>query len=485
MILSAYAQASPLPRRLQIWVGLFDVEAPAQPSFWIDGQPVQPIDPKPMQPIRDLVERSPGKPLNHRGVYSFELAVAGRPCRLRIVAGDCERWLTVASLPEQLPQSMDDSFKLLLCSCYFQPEDGGGLLGEIAKQMPTPDLSLMAGDQVYLDLPLFEDLPEHDPQLTRRIGDKYRRNWASASLGVPGLEPVLGLAPVVCLPDDHEYWNNYPFAQKQLPGTWNAARRARWETAARNLYQDYQRPEGSEGALRIDIAPLKFLFLDTRSSRSDDFDALMAAPAMQALQRWLDDLLAARRDGEPAVGVLASGQALFIEPPTKESEKRTVDAELGNYAHFAIIRSAIETLADHGIPLLYITGDVHWGRVASGTDLSSGRTLLHEVICSPSRLIRTPFADQAKSAFDGLKGIFGKRDDWPRHSKPPAPPARFGSARRFQLDGLHGQRGDQLALLSFSRRGNGVELETRYYPIHGDKAVARSQSAGRIALRSY
>ncbi len=135
--------------------------------------------------------------------------------------------------------------------------------------------------------------------------------------------------------------------------------------------------------------------------------------------------------------------------------------------------------------MLYITGDVHWGRVASGTDLSSGRALLHEVICSPSRLIRTPFIDSAKSAFDGLKGIFTDRGDWPRHGKPPKPPDRFGTARRFQLNQVHGQRGDQVALLSFARSGSGVELETRYYPIHGDKAVARSQSAGRLALRSY
>ncbi|MDP3293512.1 MAG: alkaline phosphatase D family protein [Nevskia sp.] len=264
MILTAYPQATDT-RTIQLWVGVFGAEQPPGLVFTLDGIEVQPEVAAALGTIRDLAGTSAAQPINHRGVFRFRNLVPAAPYRIVIRAA------------------------------------GTPPLELLVRTLPEPDLTLLAGDQVYCDLPLSEDLPEHDPKLSRRLGDKYRRNWASASLGVPGLEAVLRRAPVVCLPDDHEYWNNYPFPQKQLPGTWTAERRARWETASRNLYQDYQRPEGSEGAVRIDIAPLKFRFLDTRSSRAADFETLMAAPALPALQGWLDDLLAVHRQREVGV----------------------------------------------------------------------------------------------------------------------------------------------------------------------------------------
>lgn len=205
MILTAYPQATDT-RTIQLWVGVFGAEQPPGLVFTLDGIEVQPEVAAALGTIRDLAGTSAAQPINHRGVFRFRNLAPAAPYRIVIrAAGTPPLELLVRTLPEVLPRSLDGSFKLLLCSCYYQPEDGGGLLGSIVSQLPQPDLNLLAGDQVYCDLPLFEDLPEHDPKLRRRLGDKYRRNWASASLGVPGLETVLRRAPVVCLPDDHEY----------------------------------------------------------------------------------------------------------------------------------------------------------------------------------------------------------------------------------------------------------------------------------------
>lgn len=484
MRLAAYAQAAP-PGVIQLWVGLFDVEQPPAPAFAIDGQAAVPLGAPALSPIRDRCTGPHGQPLNHRGVFRFAVPQPGRPYRVQVSAGALQHEFVTPALPAAVPQSLDGSFNILLCSCYFQPEDASGLLGTIVSQIQRqPQLTLMLGDQVYLDLPLFEDLPETEPALSQRLGEKYRRNWASSALGIAGLSPVLARAPVACLPDDHEFWNNYPFEQKQLPNTWRDAVRQRWADAALALYEDYQLT-CTNGAQRIDVEPLKLLLVDTRCRRDDKFTRLMRDEALAAVEQWVADLLAARAAEQPAIGLLASGQALFIDAPERESDKRNVDAELANYEQFRTLYRAIERLADAGVPVLYITGDVHWGRVASGTDLRSGRTLLYEVICSPSRLIRVPFADSARESWGGVRGIFGKPPPWPRHSEPNEVPERFGDNRRFGLRNLFKQRGDQVAVLSFSRTGGGVDCQVTYYAIHPDKAIAKSQSTERFPLRAF
>jgi hypothetical protein len=79
------------------------------------------------------------------------------------------------------------------------------------------------------------------------------------------------------------------------------------------------------------------LFVDMRCRRDDQFQRLMIPEAAAALTQWADDLIAARAANQPAIGVLASSQALFIDPPQDELRKRTVDAEMGNHAQFDLV----------------------------------------------------------------------------------------------------------------------------------------------------
>ncbi len=486
MILSVYAQAVE-SETIQLWVGMFGTEAPPTPQFVIDRTPAQPLVATAMTPIRDQQVGASGKALNHRGIFRFSVAEAGLPHLVEVQAGDVHREIATSTLPKELPQALSGSFNVLLCSCYFQPEDTSGLLGTIVSQIQLkPHLTVMAGDQVYLDLPLLEDLPEKEPALSKVLGDKYLRNWASSSLRIPGLEPVLTRAPVVNVPDDHEFWNNFPFPQKQLPNTWDQTIRDRWQRAAQSLYEDYQLATNptQAGAIRLDVDPLKMLFLDMRCTRDNEFKTLMNPMAAAALTTWVNDLRQDKADGLPAVGLLSSGQALFIDPPVDNGKKRDVDAEMGNYDQFSIIEKALTDLADDGIPVVYLTGDVHWGRIASADDqLRRNRKCLYEVICSPSRLIRVPFLDSAKESVNVVKGIFGKKDSWPRHSDPEQPPKYFGSTRRFKLAGECEQRGDHVAVISFTRAGTGVDFQVSFFGIHQDKSTAKSRTAGPYQLR--
>jgi len=487
MLLTGYVQASE-PGIVQLWVGIFDVAVPPALKVLIDRGPADPIEKPQYFPIRDFSVDAAGQPVNHQCVLRFKVTDESRPRQIRLEAGGEMFEFASTSLPQEVPTLLDGSFNILLSSCYSQPDDTDGRLGTIISQIKVQaHLTVLAGDQVYLDLPLTQRVPAQNPDRARLLADKYYRNWLSGALRTPGLQSVLERAPVVCIPDDHEFWNNYPFAQKQLPDTWTDASRQLLGETARALYEDYQiggAPGGAGGAIRLDVEPLKMLFVDMRCDRDDTFKALMGPKAIAAMSAWEKDLLDAQAAGKPVVGLLASGQALLIDPPASNWRKKTFDAEMPNYAQFDILQATIGRLADSGVPVVYMTGDVHWGRVASGFDLQT-RTVLYEVISSPSRLIRTPFLDTAKEAVNSIKGIFGDKGEWPRHADPDPVPDRFGINHRFALKQEYGQRGDQVAMLSFTRVGSGVDMQVTYYGITGDKELSQSTSTTRFPLRAH
>ena len=83
MILSVYAQAAE-PRIIQLWVGLFGIDEPSPLTFRIDGNDVTPLGSPVISPIRDRVTGPNGQPLNHRGVFRFEVLEVGRTYRIEI-----------------------------------------------------------------------------------------------------------------------------------------------------------------------------------------------------------------------------------------------------------------------------------------------------------------------------------------------------------------------------------------------------------------
>lgn len=488
-MLTAYVQAAPA-ESIRIWIGMFGAEHPQPPTLEVNGspRPHQVVDA--LRPIRDSITGPGGQPVNHRAIIQLSGLEPATPYRVTIVWGHQRYTLSTTTLPKALPHKLEGTFNVLLCSCYSQPEDAAGLLGDVVSQiMLRPHLTLMLGDQIYGDLPLSENFPDDDAGVARKIGMKYFRNWTSSQLATGGLEPVLTRAPVMCVADDHEYWNNYPFTQTQLPKTWTSAGRKQWRKVAEALYEDYELAGSAGGAQRLDIDPLKILVVDMRSRRDDKFEQLVPPQTLTDMKTWAEDLIQAKRDGTPAFGLIASGQALF-STPADESRRTTMDAELGNYAQFENdIMPVLESLSDEGIPVVYVTGDVHWGRVSQRRDRFTHRPMLYEVIASPSRMIRTPFVDAAKEARARVGGMFGKPDPWPRHSEAPPVPDPWGKRRNFRLEcdvksrRGHMQRGDHVAVMSFAKAAGGVDFTVSFYAITEDKTLAASESTHPFELR--
>lgn len=475
-MLAAYAQAAPSDT-LQLWIGIFGIPAPAQPAVAIDAPNPDIAVIGPLRPIRDGMTDVHGNDLNHRTIVRITGLAPGQPYRLVVsLAGEKPVPLDLRTLPQQLPQKLDGWFNILLCSCYSQPEDAAGRLGKVVQnKMARPDLTLMLGDQIYGDLPLTEDLPGDPVGIARKLGTKYLRNWASRDLESGGLAAVLARAPVLCVADDHEYWNNYPFSQAQLPLTYTEDGRQAWARAARELYEDYQLATAAGSAQRLTIGALEILSVDMRSDRDDSYQTLMNPATALALKGWGDALKASRALGKPCFGLLSSGQALFVKPKPYAMRKIT-DAEMGNYQQFNdLVVPLLEELAEAGIPVLYVTGDVHWGRISQATDVRNDQPMIFEVICSPSRLIRSP-GDSLKELKAGAAGLFGQRPSWPRHSEAEPVPDKLGDSTRFQLrcnlktQQGYGRQGDQVAMLSLCNAGGGIDFKVTYHAVADDGA---------------
>jgi hypothetical protein len=208
------------------------------------------------------------------------------------------------------------------------------------------------------------------------------------------------------------------------------------------------------------------------------------------VRAWAQALHEARAAGRPAFGLLASGQALFMRA-ADERRRTGEDAEMANYAQFcAEWVPLLERLSDAGIPVVYVTGDVHWSRVAEAEDVRTGEVAVVEVIVSPSRLIRVPGLDTAREAANRLKGWFGGAEPWPRHSPPEPLPERLRELGRLRLqcDVVHkrhyAQPGDRIAVLSLWRAGTGIEFSVTYFAVTDDPALAQPETTPVYALHN-
>jgi hypothetical protein len=180
--------------------------------------------------------------------------------------------------------------------------------------------------------------------------------------------------------------------------------------------------------------------------------------------------------------VLVTGQSLFVEPAGKLKGK-VADFELPDYpADYQFIVGQVERVSAAGLPVLCLTGDVHWGRLLrAGSAL--GQADVFEVISSPTSLVASVGADQLKQLLDKIKGLFGSRDKWPRHPDPDQPPGRFGTTGAYTPEvlkvsepaALRGKptamRGNMAVMLRFQRAGKGLDVEVQYYPLHTDDRV--------------
>lgn len=405
------------------------------------------------------------------GVYEFDRLRPDTPYTVTVQTEEGEAEVVVRTLPAEVPRKLDQWFNVLLVSCFHQTEDPTGLAGELAAELKKRfrlHMTLLLGDQVYLDLPTLQDFPDNLQWLAEKFEQDYVRNWR----GPRGFPSILSAAPSISIPDDHEYWNNFPHKSPFIGNTHTGKGRDRWRKAAKRMYESFQLPgpERLGASVILDVPPLSFFMADTRTRRDSNRQHSLSPGALQQLHNWVTRL---ERSG--LFGVFVSGQSVFAEAAGGVGGA-VGDYELPNYRDFPDLVKELVRPGRGGREIICITGDVHWGRVAQATHRYTGRPAIYEVISSPSSLVTTIGTDQIRRIGSSLRAIFGHRDPWPRHADPD-PVSEFFAfdvlRRDFGCSVIHPQTGNHVVLLSFRQARSGLDVSVGYWPIHKDHDVRR------------
>jgi len=507
MALALVQHAAP-PDRLHVWVGVADRAAPPGLAFKLDGQARAPDTVmRPLAPVLAGPVGAKARTTLFTGFFEFTGLTPGSLHEIEVEGGGERIVRRVQALPDAVPKGPQDRFNVLLASCFHRLEDKTGTAGKVLSQLKVaPHLTLFMGDQVYLDLPTAVDFCDDEAWLADKFQNDYLDNWfghrhaAADPRAVPsGFPQMLALAPGAFLPDDHEFWNNYPAWTAPVENSWTPEGRARWTRAAEAMYRSFQQTAGAAfGAARVlEVAPLSILLLDTRSQRTpgslENPNDLLGAAGRQALRAWVDGLVQSAGTPTPRFGMLVTGQSLF-SPAAGTMKGAIADYEFPDYrADYAFMVAQVERLTRAGLPLILATGDVHWGRELSAVAAGAPDAAVFEVISSPTSLVSTVIADQAKELWGGIKGLFGDRDPWPRHGNPDRPKPRFGNTKQYgtallgrddDRDKPAAMRGNQALMLRFARSASGLDVAVTCYPLANDDAFnAREQWSAGFRLR--
>jgi PhoD-like phosphatase len=486
MSIALVAHAADSVDRLHLWAGVADVDAVPALTWKLNGNAIVPTT---LRPLTKILDRPPADTTVYTGFFELGNLAPSTEITVEVAAGGERVERRFRTLPAQVPEGVGARFNVLLLSCFHRLEDKTGTAGTMLSQLKVkPDLTIFAGDQVYLDLPTTQNFEDNKQWLTNKFQNDYLDNWfgdrraAADPRAIPrGYPQVLGLAPAAFMPDDHEYWNNYPFMATLIQNSWTEDGRKSWKAAAEALYQGFQQTTAARsGSTRVlKIPPLSILMLDTRSQRpSESRDKpgdLLGEPGRKALMDWISELEKEARTPRPSFGMLVTGQSLF-SPAAGAAKGAIADYEFPDYkADYAFMVQQVERVTRAGLPIVLATGDVHWGRVLRADDPGSSGATVFEVISSPTSLVSAVVADQAKEVWGTIKGLFGKADPWPRHSDPALPPPRFGSAGQYSTTMTQNtkgkpaaMRGNQAFMLRFAQAGGGLDVEVTAYPLSDD-----------------
>jgi hypothetical protein len=234
----------------------------------------------------------------------------------------------------------------------------------------------------------------------------------------------------------------------------------------------------------LDVPPVSFFLADLRHGRSEGTAQLMTPAAYQQLDDWVTRLIAQGR-----FGVFVSGQSLFAEPVGKLAGS-VGDYQLADYDDFPRLVRSLMRLTDAGLPLVCLTGDVHWGRFTQAVDTRSGRKAVHEVISSPASLVTMVGLDQINRLRSTLGELIGRSKPWPRHPRPQMPSDFFAQrimGSRFFCpppSEAFQQYGNQVAMLGFRQMGGGLDMRVMYYEISLDGQIVEPKILGPFALRA-
>ncbi|MEN8128845.1 MAG: hypothetical protein ABFS45_01340 [Pseudomonadota bacterium] len=266
------------------------------------------------------------------------------------------------TLPTRLPAANRSPFTIGLGSCFYNHRDGGQAAGayralyERGNASIKPTITFLTGDQVYLDIG-FDSLSFVKREIRQRIAEDYALHWQA-------LGSILNRGATWMLPDDHEYWNDYPFYDSLIPAllalkldfvreTWNAA-------ATDAVTRVQQSPRVETFNIGEDLS---FCLADLRSYRENN--AFLPASDFEQLTDWASTL--------QCPGVLVVPQPLIVEHSKTERNLLSFKAQY---------QALLQALGTSGHDIVLLSGDVHFGRIASASLGPQGGRLI-EVIASP------------------------------------------------------------------------------------------------------
>lgn len=450
-----------------------------------------------IEPALPAALATPGGVGVFSGVYEFATP-AGGEAELEVhVDGRLAQRVTLRSLPTELPRAAigsltGDWLNVLIASCYHRHEAHKRVFQKALDRIPKdrrPQLGLFLGDQVYLDLPTGKVFPKAAADLAALFLDDYLKNWNDLDSTDPiGLGALFAAAPHACVPDDHEYWNNYPHWAPAIAKSYSESGKGNWEQAAKALYRAFQSADASlDAPIEFDVPPLSFFLADSRTDRLDSRTQCMSPLTRKRLQTWVDRLMV-----KGLYGVFATGQSLIGNEATWKSRVdvlnlsgRFGDFSLSDYGDSDDVAATILRAARPGRPILCLTGDVHFGRFVVGSRAGlDRRPAFLELISSPTALVRTVGVDEVERTKDRIAGLFGRSDPWPRHGPAKKPAGEFrpkrsaagGTQHHVEMNAWRGQRGDHITVASFQARGDPanarVALEVRCFSLHERDDVA-------------
>jgi hypothetical protein len=315
------------------------------------------------------------------------------------------------SLPVEVPIDPDPDdrasrpFTLFLGSCFHvdgaNNQNVGVAYDKIFQKVShRPHMKLLCGDQVYLDAPPESFLLNPSKgYLRHRFVETYRKTWLHREqTGKPGFQELLGRVGTLFLSDDHEFWNNYPNRPSNMRVAWSSEVRRDIEEIALDLFRGVQ-TERTHYQFRV--SPLSFFVADTRIARSEapapnpasllnnNFKGgaqFMRNTDMEALKDWASDL--------NGPGVLVLGQPILAQrDPFRGLRGRYFDFNLPDFEQYATL---VTTLHECEHDILLLTGDVHFGSVASCNLNQVRGTKLIQITSSPMALVH-PIAGNGAS----------------------------------------------------------------------------------------
>jgi hypothetical protein len=290
---------------------------------------------------------------------------------LSVTLGADTEQLKLTTLPTRIPP---EGLSFIAATCYYDGFHYGAKL-RAALSMPYLGLrsafQLWAGDNLYMDVPVFRNsTTPHGDTLQRYLDYFTRSEYRRAR----------ALHTNFTTYDDHEFWNNFPESQIWL-GRSSGSDRADYIDAGQGcvkLFQSSVNPSPVADGLsyRFDLAPVSFFVADMRTYRTKHDAAtprMMTKLDLAALIDWARTL--------QGPGVLVLGQPLWIEAGGY-GDYNTPFFTLENQAIWKALREA-------PYDILVVTGDVHHSRVLKLSFADSPNRNVYEFCTSPASHIPT------------------------------------------------------------------------------------------------